>query len=204
MASTPSLVPFSGQGTEVSTTSSTSGLSILSHRRLAPNRAPCLGNARVFIILSRHGTLALHWSVRSSLKPGHMLESTHAFVQMVVGTHLRSGDLRYPFWSPTSASHLLRCCTTLGMLTSVESPQESDLGWAVPTNFPLTSCSSGAPWCWCLKMLSHWRLGVQGLWESQPVCHADGHFSSLQAPFFKKHLPSGLDQTNSCMPAVFY
>lgn len=203
MASTPSLVPFSRQGTrDVSDHLQHFWAQHSKPQKTGMNRAQCLGS--VFIILSRHGTLALHWSVRSSLKPGHMLESTHAFLQMVVGTRLRNSDLRYPFWSPTLASHLLRCCTTLWMLTSVESPQESDLGWAVPTDFPLTSSSSGAPWCRCLKMLSHWRLGGQGFWESQPVCHADGLSSSLQTLFLRSTFLLGLTRQMPCMPAVFY
>lgn len=58
-------------------TSSSSGLSTLdSPQKTGMNRAPCLGNANIFIILPRHRTLALHWHVFSSLEAGHMLEPT--------------------------------------------------------------------------------------------------------------------------------
>lgn len=162
------------------------------------NRTQGLGNARAFIILPRHGTLALHWSMHSSLKPGHMLESTYAFLQMVVEIQLGSSDLRYPFWSPTSTSHPLKCCTTcIG---------SADVSGVSPGIWPGLSCA-----CWLSINILLFRCPLVSMLEdAQPLetqgSRALGITASLSCRWtffftavtiFKEHLPSGLDQTNS-------
>lgn len=201
MASTSSLVPFSRPGTGdvmCLTTSSISGLSILSHRSLAWTGHSCLGNARVFIILSRHRTLALHWSMYSSLEPGHMLESTYAFLQMVVGIQLRSSDLRYPLWSPTSTSHLLRCC-----ITCIGNVDISGVSLGI---WPGLSCAN-----WLSINILLFRCPLVSMLKDAQSLDAQGSralgitdslscwwtFFFTTGTIFKKHLPSGLDQTNS-------
>lgn len=172
------------------------------------NRAPCLGNANIFIILPRHRTLALHWRVLSSLEAGHMLEPTPSCRWWIVkqgNTQMRlHGNPVEEQWpqinllDPAWAYRLLRCYTTcivnadINVVSPGSQPGLSRANWLsiniLLFKCPLVSLLEDA------QPLESWTLGFKGSGNHSRFVKLMGFLLpySLQAPSLRNTFLLGL------------
>lgn len=145
MASTPSLLPFSMQGTgDTSDHFQHFWAQHSKPQKTGMNRAQYLKTASTFIILPRHRTLAMHWLVLSSLEATHMLESTPSW-RWWIAKH--SNTQMFLHWNP--AEEQWPRISLLESYIGLSSPEmlhnlhcEHDINIASPGSQPGLNCGN--------------------------------------------------------------
>jgi hypothetical protein len=177
--------------------------SILSHRSLGwTEHSVWEMLALSLFFLDTERTLALHWLVLSSLEARHRLESTPSSRRWMAK---QANTQMIPRWNPaeeqwpqtplSEALHQLTiswgatlCALTDADLSSVS--RGSQPSWAAPTEFPLTACSSQAPWGSLHRDVQPVKAQGSKFWESQQAPYVMGFLlpTWLQAPSLRSIL----------------